>query len=146
MAPLANSKHDLWPKGLTKFVFLILWGHLVHWQDFFTFNILISVAFTYQWGIQQIDVTNAFLKEDLHEAFYMHQPTSFEQCKDDGTPFVCKLIYGLCQAPGNWFFKLNPFLKHIGFKVSTIGTTLFVHMNNVITTYLIVYFDDILLT
>ncbi|KAG8176630.1 hypothetical protein JTE90_028612 [Oedothorax gibbosus] len=51
----------------------------------------------------------------MKETLYMHQPDGF----DDGTSRLCllkKCIYGLKQAPKNWFTKFSVFMNEIGFE------------------------------
>ncbi|KAA3462868.1 Retrovirus-related Pol polyprotein from transposon TNT 1-94 [Gossypium australe] len=96
-----------------------------------------------------IDINNAFLKGDLSEDIYMTQPPGFEQYHYDGKALVCKLhnaIYGLPQAPRNWFYKLQQFLLTIGFTSSEADPSLFILKDGGNISYMIVYVDDILLT
>lgn len=73
-----------------------------------TIRVLFTLAVTFGWDIQQVDVNNAFLNGDLHEAVFMVQPEGFV---DDQFPtHVCKLrksLYGLKQAPRAWYTKLR---------------------------------------
>lgn len=53
-----------------------------------TVRIILTLALTHKWPLQQLDVNNAFLHDLLEEEVYMTQPQGFEQ----GTPgLVCKL-------------------------------------------------------
>ncbi|GMJ03321.1 hypothetical protein HRI_004001300 [Hibiscus trionum] len=114
-----------------------------------TINILLSLAVTYSWPLHHIDVNNAFLKGDLSEVVYMHQPPGFVQLDSEGVPLVCKLkkaIYGLRQAPRNWFEKLKHSLQTLGFQASQADSSLFLRNTSSTTLYIVVYVDDILLT
>ncbi|GMI66032.1 hypothetical protein HRI_000272500 [Hibiscus trionum] len=116
---------------------------------FATVNILLSVAVSNQWPIRQVDVNNAFLKGDLQEDVYMQQVPGFEEGSSTGKVLVCKLrkaLYGLRQAPRNWFAKLKEFLCTLGFVESKADPSLFLLLNGHDVTYLIVYVDDILIT
>ena len=42
-----------------------------------TIRVLFSLAVTFGWDIQQVDVNNAFLNGDLNEAVFMTQPKGF---------------------------------------------------------------------
>lgn len=65
-----------------------------------TIRVLFTLAVTFGWDIQQVDINNAFLNSDLTEEVYMSQPEGFE---DKSFPsHVCwlkKSLYGLKQAP-----------------------------------------------
>lgn len=63
--------------------------------------------------------------------------------------YVCKLrksLYGLKQAPRTLYEALHDFLLSIGFKSSYADHSLFVKCDNLSTTYILIYVDDILLT
>ncbi|KAE8690319.1 hypothetical protein F3Y22_tig00110895pilonHSYRG00027 [Hibiscus syriacus] len=97
----------------------------------------------------QVDVNNAFLKDDLSEDVYMQQVPGFEEQSSDGTVLVCKLkkaLYGLRQAPRNWFLKLRDFLLSLRFKSSRAYSSLFVRQEDHEVVYMVVYVDDILIT
>lgn len=60
-----------------------------------TIRIILTLALTYKWNIQQIDINNAFLNGFLNEEIYMLQPPGFEA---DNKQLVCRLnkaLYGL---------------------------------------------------
>ncbi|KAA3481344.1 Retrovirus-related Pol polyprotein from transposon TNT 1-94 [Gossypium australe] len=93
-------------------------------------RVLLSLAFTNNWQLRQIDINNAFLKRDLHEEVYMDQPPGFEQCDERGVPLVCRLnksIYGIKQAPRVWFKKPTLFLVgSLMFRASKADSSLFI--------------------
>ncbi|KAM1228578.1 hypothetical protein EV1_007812 [Malus domestica] len=54
-----------------------------------TIQILLTVAIQYNWFLNQIDISNAFLHGDLQEELFIQQPPSFT---DSNLPnHVCKL-------------------------------------------------------
>ena len=73
-----------------------------------TIHMILSIAVSSNWCIKQLDVTNAILHGFLQEDVYMVQPQVFAHL-----PFpnhVCHLkksIYGLNQAPQEWFSRLS---------------------------------------
>ncbi|GAU37351.1 hypothetical protein TSUD_395330 [Trifolium subterraneum] len=111
-----------------------------------TIRIILTLAVTFKWQIQQIDVNNAFLNGVLQEEVYMTQPSGFESSDKS---LVCKLhksLYGLKQAPRAWYDKLTQALLHMGFVKSRCDPSLLVHNQNGTCTYVLIYMDDILIT
>jgi histone deacetylase 1/2 len=83
-----------------------------------TIRVILTLAVTYQWSVQQIDINNAFLNGLLQEEVYMKQPTGFESADKS---LVCKLhksLYGLKQAPRAWYERLTQTLLQMGFTAS----------------------------
>jgi hypothetical protein len=65
-----------------------------------TIHLVLAIAVSKGWTIQQADVKNAFLNGDLQETIYMSQPLGF--ISTNHPHYVCKLqkaLYGLKQAP-----------------------------------------------
>src|ERR1051325_5690794 len=111
-----------------------------------TIKVLLTLALTYEWEVQQIDINNAFLNGALEEEVYMMQPLGFENANKS---LVCKLnraLYGLNQAPRSWYDKLHKTLFQFGFTASRCGHSLFLYNHQGITLYVLVYVDDILIT
>jgi len=77
--------------------------------------VFLSVAVAKGWELHQFDVNNAFLHGDLEEEVYMKLHPGFTS----GTPGkVCRLrksLFGLRQAPRQWFAKLSSKLEAYGF-------------------------------
>ncbi|KAG7582826.1 Integrase catalytic core [Arabidopsis suecica] len=112
-----------------------------------TLRLVLDVAVTRGWPIQQLDVNNAFLQGTLTEEVYMDQPPRFVD--SDNPTHVCRLrkaIYGLKQAPRAWYNELRTFLLSLGFANSVSDTSLFVLQQGSSFVYLLVYVDDILVT
>jgi histone deacetylase 1/2 len=111
-----------------------------------TIRVILTLALSFRWDIQQIDVNNAFLNGILQEEVYMSQPPGFNNT--DKT-LVCKLhkaLYGLKQAPRAWYDRLTHALVSFGFHPSKCDPSLFVYKHKGVTMYVLVYVDDILLT
>ncbi|WJX96151.1 hypothetical protein P8452_77393 [Trifolium repens] len=111
-----------------------------------TIRIILTLAVTYKWTVQQIDINNAFLNGLLQEEVYMKQPAGFE---NSDKSLVCKLhksLYGLKQAPRAWYERLTQALLKMGFAASKCDPSLLVHHQKGSCTYVLIYVDDILIT
>ncbi|CAI7915623.1 unnamed protein product [Closterium sp. NIES-54] len=96
------------------------------------------------WVVKQMDVTTAFLNGVLEEEIFMAQPGGF----DDGSGRVLKLkkaLYGLNQAPRQWYLKLRGVLEEIGFTPSSADHSLFMFGEGEQRSFMVVYVDDILI-
>ena len=111
-----------------------------------TIRILLTLAVQFDWFLNQLDVSNAFLHGTLKEEVFMQQPSGFI---DPSKPsYVCKLhksLYGLKQAPMAWYDKLFQTLISLGFHNSQSDCSLFVTFEPALVIVL-VYVDDILVT
>ena len=93
-----------------------------------------------------MDIHNAFLHSDLHEDIYIKLPPGFRPTKPN---VVCKLkksLYGLRQAPRQWFSKLASALRDYGFQQSPFDHSLFTFARKGVFLALLIYVDDLVLT
>jgi len=105
-----------------------------------------------------MDVSNAFLLEDLDEEVYMAMPLGYAGFGQPiqpavvapvGSKFVCKLdksLYGLKQAPRKWFEKLSQALLQFGFSQSKADYTLFTRKLGRVFIVVLIYVDDMVIT
>ena len=110
-----------------------------------SFRCFLSVAVTRQWELHQLDVNNAFLHGDLDEEVYMKLPPGFT-CNSPTK--VCrpqKSLYGLRQAPCQWFAKLSCKLRKYGFSHSYADYSLLLTGKAMFLWPFLVYVDDIIL-
>ena len=112
-----------------------------------TIRIILSLAVTNHWQLQQVDIQNAFLHGNLEEEVYMVQPQGYVHPQFPN--HLCKLhksIYGLKQAPRAWFSRLTDKLRAIGFVASKADPSLFIWQTTDILVLTLIYVDDIILT
>jgi len=108
-------------------------------------RVFLSVTVAKGWELHQMDVNNAFLHGDLHEEVYMRLPPRYTT---NSSTKVCKLqksLYGLRQAPRQWFDKLSSTLCDYGFTRSYADYSLFTYRKGTTFLALLVYADDIIL-
>ena len=112
-----------------------------------TVRVLLSVAINNGWEMSQMDVKNALLHEDLEEEVFMKLPPGHPQGGD--SRMVCHLyksIYGLKQSPHAWHAKLSTALEALGFKKSSIDSSLYVQLNTNDNLMVLIYVDDLIIT
>ncbi|KAL5824369.1 hypothetical protein ACOSQ3_020432 [Xanthoceras sorbifolium] len=112
-----------------------------------TIRVIFTLAATFGWKIQQVDVNNAFLNGELEELAFMGQPSGFTSSSHPS--HVCRLnkaLYGLKQTPRAWFHKLKSALVEWRFVNSTSDVSLFIKKVGVKVVYVLIYVDDILIT
>jgi hypothetical protein len=110
-------------------------------------HLVLGIASSKAWSINQLDVKNTFLHGNLSESVYAQQPSRFVSASHLNS--VCKLnksLYGLKQAPRTWFLQFTAFLATLGFRGSKSDTSLFILCHGSSTIYLLMYVDGIILT
>jgi hypothetical protein len=110
-----------------------------------TIRIVLSVVVTKGWCLRQLDVENPFPHGELEEV-YMHEPLGYIDPRyPNHVCWLDKAIYGLKQAPQAWYSKLSAKLIQLGFITSKGDTSLFMYKQGVVTIFLLIYVDDIVL-
>lgn len=79
-------------------------------------RIILTLALTNRWEVQQVDINNTFLNGELHEEVYIQPPPGFLDTCATLVFQLNKAIYGLKQAPHAWYEKLHQALLQFGFK------------------------------
>jgi hypothetical protein len=112
-----------------------------------TIRVVLALATSRGWPINQLDIKNAFLHGNLTETVYSQQPLGFI---DSALPsHVCRLnksLYGLKQAPRTWFTRFTSYLASLGFLASKCDSSLFILRRGDTLAYVLLYIDDIILT
>ncbi|XP_010526680.1 PREDICTED: uncharacterized protein LOC104804180 isoform X2 [Tarenaya hassleriana] len=116
-----------------------------------TVRVLLALAAKYNWLINQMDVSNAFLNGDLDEEIYMKLPPGYSDLQGEkvSSSSVCKLqrsLYGLKQASRQWNQKLSQVLLAAGFLQVQSDNSLFLKRNGSQLVAVLVYVDDLLIT
>ncbi|KAJ0464501.1 putative RNA-directed DNA polymerase [Helianthus annuus] len=112
-----------------------------------TLRVLLAMAMSKGWVLEQMDVNNTFLYGELDHVIYMDQPRGFES--QEHPEYVCKLrkaIYGLKQSPRAWFGKIAEFLELNGFKLTHADSSLYVKKLGDQVVVVLVYVDDLIIT
>ena len=111
-------------------------------------RMLLSMATRFDWDVNQVDFTTAFLNSPVKEEIYCRQPTGFViKGKEGHVMRLVKSLYGLKQAPRNWYKMLSEFLqKELGLVMSEKDPCLFTFKSKNGIVLLSVYVDDLLIT
>jgi hypothetical protein len=97
-------------------------------------------------GSSQLDVQNSFLHGILEDEVYMKQPPGFIDSNYPSYHYkLDKALYDLKQAPRAWYSRLSEKLQSLGFSPSKADISLFHYSKGLITMYLLVYVDDIII-
>eukprot|EP00253_Pinus_taeda_P024280 PITA_24280 len=109
-------------------------------------RLLLYVAATFDFEVEQMDVKTIFLPGDLEEEIYMKQPKGFAM--KGKKEMVCKLkksLYGLKQSPRMWYQKFGTFIRALGFTKSKADHCVYFKLIGDRVIYLVLYVDDTLL-
>lgn len=94
--------------------------------------------------LRQLDVTTAFLHEQIDENIYLYCPNGFK------VPEGCvlklqKSLYGLKQSPKNWNRCFNDYITILGFVKTRADYCIYVKQLHDVIMYLLLYVDDIII-
>jgi hypothetical protein len=117
----ANGSIDCYKARLVAKGFKQQYG--IDYEDMFspvvkavTIRLVLAIAVSTGWSLQQLDVQNTFLHGILEEDVYMRQPPGYVDMTRPN--YVCKLdkaLYGLKQTPHAWYARLCAKLEALGF-------------------------------
>lgn len=111
-----------------------------------TIRTVLSLALSKAWHIHQLDVKNAFLRGELKETVYMHQPLGFKDPNHPNHVSSTKMLYGLKQVPRAWYKRFAEYVSSIGFSQSKSDNSLFIYQKGIEMAYILLYVDDIIFT
>ena len=107
-----------------------------------TWRILFAMACYYDWHIEAMDVTTAFLYGDIDVELYMEQPPG--HAIDGMICLLLKTLYGLKQSGNIWSSVLTKFLISIGFTPLDSDPCVFVRdIGTKTAVYIVTYIDDL---
>jgi hypothetical protein len=110
-------------------------------------RLLFALAAQEGWRVHHMDVKSAFLNGDLKEEVYVHQPSGFAMPGKKGKVLrMCKVLYGLQQAPRAWNAKVDSTLKGMGFGQSPHEAAIYRLGNGGNTLLVGVYVNDLVIT
>jgi hypothetical protein len=92
-----------------------------------TIGLLFSYAFSKNIRVYQMDVKSNFLNRELEEEVYIEQPEGFQL--SENANYVCKLnkgLYGIKQAPREWYSRLDKYLQQARFKKGSVDNNLYI--------------------
>jgi len=92
-----------------------------------------------------MDVNSVFLYGDLLEEVFMKMPLGFFSPNPNTVCHLQKSLYGLREAPWQWFAKLYSKLYEYGFVQPYVDYSLFVYRKGDTLLAALVYVDDIVL-
>ncbi|GJU56178.1 putative ribonuclease H-like domain-containing protein [Tanacetum coccineum] len=108
-------------------------------------RLFLAYALCKDFVVYQMDVKSAFLYGKIEEEVYVCQPLGFEGPDfPDRVYKVKKALYGLHQAPRDWYETLSTYLLDNGFQRGKINMTLFIKRDKGDILLIQVYVDDII--
>eukprot|EP00952_Eustigmatos_sp_NYUAD-ZCMA_P012773 51124-Eustigmatos_ZCMA.PRE.1 len=92
-------------------------------------RIVLALAATMDWHVEQMDVETAFLNARVRGDVYVKQPQGYERRGPNGVELVCRLhrsLYGLKDSPHNWNDELDAWLQQYGLVPTTADVCVYV--------------------
>ncbi|CAI7912124.1 unnamed protein product, partial [Closterium sp. NIES-53] len=110
-----------------------------------TLRVLLHVAAQRDYELHSLDFSTAFLQGSLHEEIWLRHPPGFTGSFPPGTQWSLRRpVYGLRQAPREWYDTLRTTLAALGFAPSTADPSLFLRTDTSLPPfYVLVYVDDL---
>ncbi|CAI5459666.1 unnamed protein product [Closterium sp. Yama58-4] len=110
-----------------------------------TLWVLLHVAAQRDYELHSLDFSTAFLQGSLHEEIWLRCPPGFTGSFPPGSQWSLRRpVYGLRQAPREWYDTLRTTLAALGFAPSTADPSLFLRTDTSLPPfYILVYVDDL---
>ena len=141
---IIRNKSRLVAQGYTQVEGVDFDESFAHMARLESIRILMSIAYTMNFKLYQMDVKYAFLNGYLNEEVFVEQPKGFEDPHFlDHVLRLKKSLYGLKQAPRAWYDRLTHYLLDRGFKRGYADRTMIVKNDENYFLVAQVYVDDI---
>lgn len=113
-----------------------------------TVRLIVAIANSNGWNINQMDMKSAFLNGPLEEEVYVSQPPGFVKKGHEMKVYkLNKALYGLSQAPRAWNKHIDSLLIRYGFRKCTVEYGIYVKfLDQLGTLPVCLYVDDLLIT
>ena len=111
-------------------------------------RVVFAISTKKNWELDNMDVVTAFVQSPVDEDVYVRQPKGYERRGRHGQRLVCKLkksLYGLRQAPRNWWVVINDWLIEYGLVPSGADPCVYVMFRDDDILVIILYVDDLIL-
>ena len=106
---------------------------------------LLVIAARFDWEINSIDVTQAYLNADLHHSIYLKLPEGAEVLASKVYKLI-KSLYGLKQSSREWHKELDTHLQCLGFYPLLNIPCVYLRGAGETQVIIVVYVDDMLIT
>ena len=108
-------------------------------------RLALAIATSKQWEVHHMDVKCDFLNGYINEYIYMQKPQGFVS-----NPYFVfmlkKSLYGLKQALGDWYAKIDGFLLSLNFVRCKSNTNIYLDMIHGFLMIIVLYLDDLFIT
>ncbi|KAL3690152.1 hypothetical protein R1sor_016461 [Riccia sorocarpa] len=114
---------------------------------FTTLRAVLSLSARAAWPLHHLDIKSAFLQGELDEAVYLCVPDGFPT--PNPASLICRLnkpLYGLRQAPRQWYSKIHTFFVSQGLHRSSSDPGLYLLSEQGQSVVVLLYVDDLLIT
>lgn len=110
-------------------------------------RVILALAASRKWPVEQMDVTTAFLYGHLQEEVYIEPPEG-STYEGDKVWKLNRALYGLKQAPRAWNQQLTEFMISIGLRQSVSDPCIFLSYgdDSQLDCAVAIYVDDIIIT
>ena len=114
---------------------------------FDTIITILALTTKYKWLVYQFDVKSTFLKGELKEDLYVHEPQVYEEVENEHKVYkLKKALYGLKQTPRAWYSRIVTYFLKKGFHRSENEHTLYIKSNGNDIIIVCLYVDDLIYT